>query len=100
MYTTVLFGLLHDVTFLSVLLQGDAVKDLMLRFLGEPAAMKRQVLTANSVEQSFTGLKQLIVSRFILICSCLLLNVQTFTVRTSLFELRCSLFVLIYLLSA
>ncbi|XP_031732693.1 trafficking protein particle complex subunit 12 isoform X2 [Anarrhichthys ocellatus] len=43
-------------------LQGDAVKDLMLRFLGEPAAMKRQVLTANSVEQSFTGLKRLIVS--------------------------------------
>ncbi|XP_066571630.1 trafficking protein particle complex subunit 12 [Amia ocellicauda] len=41
-------------------LQGDAVKDLMLRFLGEQAAMKRQVLTANSVEQSFVGLKQLI----------------------------------------
>uniref|UniRef100_A0A8D3AS84 Trafficking protein particle complex subunit 12 n=1 Tax=Scophthalmus maximus TaxID=52904 RepID=A0A8D3AS84_SCOMX len=40
-------------------LQGDAVKDLMLRFLGEQSAMKRQVLTANSVEQSFTGLKQL-----------------------------------------
>lgn len=45
-----------------VLMQGDAVKDLMLRFLGEQAAMKRQVLTANSVEQSFTGLKQLVVS--------------------------------------
>lgn len=44
-------------------LQGDAVKDLMLRFLGEPAAMKRQVLTASSVEQSFTGLKQLISSK-------------------------------------
>ncbi|KAI3367982.1 hypothetical protein L3Q82_026807, partial [Scortum barcoo] len=44
-------------------LQGDAVKDLMLRFLGEQAAMKRQVLTANSVEQSFTGLKQLISSK-------------------------------------
>ncbi|XP_071327201.1 trafficking protein particle complex subunit 12 isoform X2 [Trachinotus anak] len=44
-------------------LQGDAVKDLMLRFLGEQAAMKRQVLTANSVEQSFTGLKQLITSK-------------------------------------
>lgn len=43
-------------------LQGDAVKDLMLRFLGEQAAMKRQVLTASSVDQSFTGLKQLIVS--------------------------------------
>lgn len=48
--------------FVCALLQGDAVKDLMLRFLGEQAAMKRQVLTANSVEQSFTGLKQLIVS--------------------------------------
>lgn len=45
-----------------LLMQGDAVKDLMLRFLGEQAAMKRQVLTANSVEQSFNGLKQLIVS--------------------------------------
>ncbi|XP_068573831.1 trafficking protein particle complex subunit 12 [Cebidichthys violaceus] len=44
-------------------LQGDAVKDMMLRFLGESAAMKRQVLTANSVEQSFTGLKRLISSK-------------------------------------
>lgn len=42
--------------------KGDAVKDLMLRFLGEQAAVKRQVLNANSVEQSFVGLKQLIVS--------------------------------------
>lgn len=44
------------------MLQGDAVKDLMLRFLGDQAATKRQVLTANSVEQNFLGLKQLIVS--------------------------------------
>ncbi|XP_066531061.1 trafficking protein particle complex subunit 12 [Hoplias malabaricus] len=44
-------------------LQGDAVKDLMLRFLGEQAAMKRQVLTANSVEQNFLGLKQLISTK-------------------------------------
>ncbi|KAM6973431.1 trafficking protein particle complex subunit 12 [Aplochiton taeniatus] len=41
-------------------LQGDAVKDLMVRLLGEQAAAKRQVLTANCVEQSFPGLKQLI----------------------------------------
>ncbi|KAI5618831.1 trafficking protein particle complex subunit 12 isoform X1 [Silurus asotus] len=41
-------------------LQGDAVKDLMLRFLGDQAAAKRQVLNANSVEQNFFGLKQLI----------------------------------------
>lgn len=34
----------------------------MLRLLGDQAATKRQVLTANSVEQSFLGLKQLIVS--------------------------------------
>ncbi|XP_059837970.1 trafficking protein particle complex subunit 12 [Hypanus sabinus] len=40
--------------------QGDAVKEVMLRFLGEEAAMKRQALTANAVEQSFVGLKQLI----------------------------------------
>ncbi|XP_008116791.2 trafficking protein particle complex subunit 12 isoform X1 [Anolis carolinensis] len=44
-------------------IQGDAVKDLMLRFLGEQAAGKRQVLNANSVEQSFVGLKQLISSK-------------------------------------
>ncbi|KAM4867832.1 trafficking protein particle complex subunit 12 isoform 2-T3 [Thomomys bottae] len=41
-------------------IQGDAVKDLLLRFLGEKAAAKRQVLNASSVEQSFVGLKQLI----------------------------------------
>uniref|UniRef100_A0A8C5MLT4 Trafficking protein particle complex subunit 12 n=1 Tax=Leptobrachium leishanense TaxID=445787 RepID=A0A8C5MLT4_9ANUR len=44
-------------------IQGDAVRDLMLRFLGEQAAMKRQVLTAGSVEQTFVGLKQLINSK-------------------------------------
>ncbi|XP_067400932.1 trafficking protein particle complex subunit 12 [Emydura macquarii macquarii] len=44
-------------------IQGDAVKDLMLRFLGEQAAVKRQVLNASSVEQSFVGLKQLINSK-------------------------------------
>uniref|UniRef100_A0A4W3HIR6 Trafficking protein particle complex subunit 12 n=1 Tax=Callorhinchus milii TaxID=7868 RepID=A0A4W3HIR6_CALMI len=40
--------------------QGDAVREVMQRFLGEQAAMKRQALTANAVEQTFTGLKQLI----------------------------------------
>lgn len=44
-------------------IQGDAVKDLMLRFLGEKAAARREVLTASSVEQSFVGLKQLISCR-------------------------------------
>ncbi|KAL4698218.1 hypothetical protein H8957_000907 [Semnopithecus entellus] len=44
-------------------IQGDAVKDLTLRFLGEKAAAKRQVLSADSVEQSFVGLKQLISCR-------------------------------------
>ncbi|XP_006626461.1 trafficking protein particle complex subunit 12 [Lepisosteus oculatus] len=44
-------------------LQGDAVKDLMLRFLGEQAAAKREALTANSVHQSFEGLKQLISTK-------------------------------------
>uniref|UniRef100_A0ABI7VQ66 Trafficking protein particle complex 12 n=1 Tax=Felis catus TaxID=9685 RepID=A0ABI7VQ66_FELCA len=42
-------------------IQGDAVKDLMLRFLGERAAAKRRVLNAESVEQTFVGLKQLIL---------------------------------------
>ncbi len=71
---TVHLCFLHDVKLVCVSLQGDAVKDLMLRFLGEQAAMKRQVLTANSVEQSFTGLKQLIVS-----------NTQHFLHMTDLF---------------
>ncbi|XP_047599719.1 trafficking protein particle complex subunit 12 isoform X3 [Lutra lutra] len=44
-------------------IQGDAVKDLMLRFLGERAAAKRQVLRAESVEQTFVGLRQLISSK-------------------------------------
>ncbi|MBN3280087.1 TPC12 protein, partial [Polyodon spathula] len=44
-------------------IQGDAVRDLMVRFLGEQAAMKRQVLTVNSVEQSFVGLRQLISTK-------------------------------------
>uniref|UniRef100_A0A672RAV9 Trafficking protein particle complex subunit 12 n=1 Tax=Sinocyclocheilus grahami TaxID=75366 RepID=A0A672RAV9_SINGR len=44
-------------------LQGDAVKDLMQRFLGDQAAMKRQVLSANSVEQNFLGLKRLISTK-------------------------------------
>ncbi|NXY90973.1 TPC12 protein, partial [Alcedo cyanopectus] len=44
-------------------IQGDAVKDLMIRFLGEQAAVKRQVLNTNSVEQSFVGLKQLLSSK-------------------------------------
>lgn len=34
----------------------------MLRFLGEKAAAQRQVPDAGSVEQSFVGLRQLIVS--------------------------------------
>ncbi|OCT78956.1 uncharacterized protein LOC414531 isoform X2 [Xenopus laevis] len=44
-------------------IQGDAVRDLMLRFLGEQAATRRQVLTALSVEQTFVGLKKLIESK-------------------------------------
>lgn len=56
-----LISICPDVFFLRPC-QGDAVKDLMLRFLGEKAAAQRQVLTASSVEQSFVGLKQLIVS--------------------------------------
>ncbi|XP_043926336.1 trafficking protein particle complex subunit 12 [Protopterus annectens] len=44
-------------------IQGDAVKEVMVRFLGEPAATTRKVLTADMVEQSFVGLKQLISSK-------------------------------------
>ncbi|NXY00168.1 TPC12 protein, partial [Centropus bengalensis] len=43
-------------------IQGDAVRELMLRFLGEQAAQRRHVLGSGSVEQSFVGLRQLIVS--------------------------------------
>ncbi|ELK32769.1 Tetratricopeptide repeat protein 15 [Myotis davidii] len=42
-------------------IQGDAVKDLLLRFLGEKAAARRTVADAGAVEQSFVGLKQLIL---------------------------------------
>lgn len=44
-------------------IQGDAVKDLLLRVVGEKAAARRQVADAGAVEQSFVGLKQLISSR-------------------------------------
>ncbi|KAK1333314.1 hypothetical protein QTO34_006855 [Cnephaeus nilssonii] len=49
-------------------IQGDAVKDLLLRFLGEKAAARRQVADASSVEQSFVGLKQLIAGCLAMPC--------------------------------
>lgn len=67
-------------------LQGDAVKDLMLRFLGDQAATKRQVLTANSVEQNFLGLKQLIVS----LPSCPFLYFQLQSWKTLASDNSCS----------
>uniref|UniRef100_A0A8C7KLP6 Trafficking protein particle complex subunit 12 n=1 Tax=Oncorhynchus kisutch TaxID=8019 RepID=A0A8C7KLP6_ONCKI len=65
-------------------LQGDAVKDLMVRLMGEQAAMKRQVLTANSVEQSFLGLKQLIVSHCVCMLMCLCEQVFSTSICNSL----------------
>lgn len=41
-------------------LQGDPVKDLVLRYMGEQEAVKRSVLTVNSVTQDADGLKKLI----------------------------------------
>ncbi|XP_059146848.1 trafficking protein particle complex subunit 12-like isoform X2 [Physella acuta] len=40
--------------------QGDPVKDLVLRYMGEQEAVKRSVLTVNSVTQDADGLKKLI----------------------------------------
>ena len=48
--------------------QGDPVKDLVYRYMGEQEALKRQVLTADKVSQDTDGLKQLIVS--ITCCNC------------------------------
>lgn len=39
--------------------QGDPVKDLVFRYMGEQEALKRQVLTANKVSQDTDGLKKL-----------------------------------------
>ena len=44
--------------------QGDPVKDLVYRYMGEQEALKRQVLTADKVSQDTDGLKELIVSAF------------------------------------
>lgn len=43
-------------------LQGDPVRDLVYRYMGEQEAIKRQVLTIDSVTQDLDGLKKLIVS--------------------------------------
>lgn len=42
--------------------QGDPVKDLVYRYMGEQEALKRHVLTADKVSQDKEGLKQLIVA--------------------------------------
>ena len=42
--------------------QGDPVKDLMVRFMGDAEASKRFTTTADNVSQDENGLKQLIVS--------------------------------------
>ena len=42
--------------------QGDPVKDLMMRFMGDAEASKRFTTTADNVSQDENGLKQLIVS--------------------------------------
>ena len=56
---TILYDFIWD-----SLRQGDPVKDLVYRYMGEQEALKRQVLTADKVSQDIDGLKQLIVSRF------------------------------------
>lgn len=47
---------------ISILLyQGDPVKDLVYRYMGEQEALKRQILTSDRVTQDTDGLKQLMV---------------------------------------
>ena len=47
---------------LLLLFQGDPVRDLVYRYMGEQEALKRQVLTAETVTQDFEGMKQLMVT--------------------------------------
>lgn len=42
--------------------QGDPVRDLVFRYMGEQEAIKRQILSVDSVTQDIDGLKALIVS--------------------------------------
>ena len=41
--------------------QGDPVRDLVLRYMGEQEAIRRHVLTADSVSQDCDGLQKLVV---------------------------------------
>ena len=43
------------------LFQGDPVRDLVLRYMGEQEALRRSVLTVDSVTQDADGLKKLMV---------------------------------------
>ena len=43
-------------------LQGDPVKELMVRFMGDTEASKRFTMTADNVSQDERGLRELIVS--------------------------------------
>jgi hypothetical protein len=41
--------------------QGDPVRDLVFRYMGEQEAVRRHVLTADSVPQDVEGLQRLVV---------------------------------------
>lgn len=47
--------------------QGDPVRDLVFRYMGEQEAIKRQILSVDSVTQDIDGLKALIVSIYTVI---------------------------------
>lgn len=49
-------------THLFLIWQGDPVRDLVFRYMGEQEAIKRQILSVDSVTQDIDGLKALIVS--------------------------------------
>jgi hypothetical protein len=46
----------------SFIFQGDPLRDLVYRYMGEQEAIKRQILSVDSVTQDVEGLKALIVS--------------------------------------
>lgn len=60
----VVYFLLDEILFFFV--QGDPLRDLVYRYMGEQEAIKRQILTVDSVTQDVEGLKALIVRLHVL----------------------------------
>lgn len=58
--------------------QGDPVRDLVFRYMGEQEAIKRQILSVDSVTQDIDGLKALIVSIYTVIIHILVHCLQVY----------------------